>query len=227
MTQFILYTISIISLLGTFGLNIARESQLSTAAVYMAGYEFKETLPEINVVHIPEINSASKVNDRETLVEPIAEFKNRITKKPFGIYITPETSPVQPDKFTGYHTGVDIEYDDAASEVPVVAIADGKAVLSRFATGYGGVVVLSHKIEGKDTFVLYGHLDPKTMVPLNSLVKRGEVVGYLGEHKSAETDGARKHLHFAILKMDTLNIRGYVKTTYELGDWHDPLKFFP
>jgi len=32
------------------------------------------------------------------------------------IYITPQTSPVQPERFTGYHTGVDVEYNDIKSE---------------------------------------------------------------------------------------------------------------
>jgi hypothetical protein len=36
--------------------------------------------------------------------------KAGLQKKPFGIYITPENSPVQPENFTGYHTGIDVEY---------------------------------------------------------------------------------------------------------------------
>src|SRR5438105_4096773 len=43
------------------------------------------------------------------LTPPIGNSLSRVTKKPFGIYITPQNSPVQPEKFKGYHTGVDFE----------------------------------------------------------------------------------------------------------------------
>ena len=41
----------------------------------------------------------------------------RITKKPFGIFITTQNSPVQPERFSGYHTGVDVEYKDAEGRI--------------------------------------------------------------------------------------------------------------
>jgi len=56
--------------------------------------------------------SEEKIADEAHLVLPVNQFFARITKKPFGVYITPETSPVQPEKFTGYHTGVDVEFVD-------------------------------------------------------------------------------------------------------------------
>src|SRR5579863_6635904 len=43
------------------------------------------------------------------LTEPISGGLSRVTKKPFGIYVTPQNSPVQPEKFTGFHTGIDFE----------------------------------------------------------------------------------------------------------------------
>lgn len=61
---------------------------------------------------------------------PINDFFQRITKKPFGIFITPKNSPVQPEKFMGYHTGVDIEYGDITGDVPVYAIANGQVIYS-------------------------------------------------------------------------------------------------
>lgn len=58
------------------------------------------------------VNQSEKPKKLPKIVLPIAEFEKRITKKPFGIYITPQNSPVQPERFTGYHTGVDVEYED-------------------------------------------------------------------------------------------------------------------
>src|SRR3990172_8522253 len=60
---------------------------------------------------------------------PLERASERVTKKPFGIYITPQNSPVQPERFRGYHTAVDIEYGDVSEEVPVYAIWDGEIVL--------------------------------------------------------------------------------------------------
>lgn len=40
---------------------------------------------------------------------PLTDAAARITKKPFGIFITPQNSPVQPERFSGFHTGTDFE----------------------------------------------------------------------------------------------------------------------
>lgn len=160
------------------------------------------------------------------ILEPITEFRERITKKPFGIYITPQTSPVQPDRFTGYHTGVDVEYEGIIREIPVRAITAGKVVFSKIASGYGGVMILRHNINGKELFALYGHLDPKSMMPPRTDAYMGQIIGFLGDGKTEETDGVRKHLHFAILKKNSLDIRGYVQNKEELEGWYDPLEFY-
>lgn len=163
----------------------------------------------------------------EALEPPISEFTTRITKKPFGIFITPETSPIEHDRWTGYHTGVDIEYEDILGDVQVTAITDGEIVLNRFATGYGGVIVIRHNISGRDILALYGHLDPASLLPKNiKKVKQGQIIGILGDGGTDETDGARKHLHFALIKKDALDIRGYVKSQEELAGWYDPQEFY-
>ncbi len=159
-------------------------------------------------------------------IPPIGGFPERITKKPFGIYITPKTSPVQPDRFRGYHTGVDIEYEGVAEEIPVKSIAKGIVVFSQTAGGYGGVMVIRHNIKGASLFALYGHLDPKSMLPTRTEVDKGQIIGILGEGKTEETDGARKHLHFAIIKKNSLDIRGYVQIKEELSGWYDPVEFY-
>jgi murein DD-endopeptidase MepM/ murein hydrolase activator NlpD len=157
------------------------------------------------------------------LVEPVPDFRNRITKKPFGIFITPATSPVQPERFSGYHTAIDIEYDDVEEDVPVKAIADGEVVASRRANGYGGVVVIRHTIDGASRLVLYGHLDPASMVKINTAVQAGDTIGQLGEGGTPETDGERKHLHLGVLAGDEIILSGYVQSESQLGGWIDPL----
>src|ERR1035437_4133992 len=106
------------------------------------------------IFHKPQSTSVSIVNPAPTIfitptpvslyVFPIDNFVQRITKKPFGIYITPQNSPIQPEKFTGYHTGADVEYGDIAGEVKVYAIANGKVIYSGWVSGYGGFLAIQH-----------------------------------------------------------------------------------
>src|SRR5690348_16155292 len=67
----------------------------------------------------------------KTLTDPISNAAARVTKKPFGIYVTPQNSPVQPERFTGFHTGTDFETTptEANSLVPFFAICSGKILV--------------------------------------------------------------------------------------------------
>jgi len=161
------------------------------------------------------------------LVEPVSGFKQNITKKPFGIFITPENSPVENDKFAGYHTGVDSEFTDNSAEISVLAIADGTVIVSTWTTGYGGVVVIKHMIKNVPLFALYGHLDKASFLPTGTTqVKAGDQIGVLGDDHSEETDGARKHLHFSIYTREKVDFRGYVPTEEELSYWLNPLDLY-
>ena len=151
-------------------------------------------------------------------IYPIAQFTERITKKPFGIFITPKNSPAQPERFTGYHTGVDVEYEDLAGDVPVYATCDGEIVLHRRVSGYGGTVVL----KCIDNYILYGHLKVDSIIK-KTTVSKGELIAILGRSKTKETDFERKHLHYGIHK-NTLDLRGYVQIQSELKDWIDPIE---
>lgn len=159
--------------------------------------------------------------------EPVAGYVSRVTKKPFGIYITPATSPIQPERFTGYHTGADAEYQDVAADVPVNALADGKIVLSETASGYGGVFMVSFDLNGVQHTALYGHIRPSSLPKIGRIVSKGEQIALLGTGYSTETDGERRHLHFAVLSDNSLNIKGYVSTKAQLSSWIDPLTLLP
>jgi len=152
---------------------------------------------------------------------PIAEFKQRVTKKSFGDYITPANSPVQPERFSGWHTGVDVEYEDREDEISIKSICDGKIVLSRWVSGYGGTIILNCLISEENYYIIYGHLDPNKIMEIGE-VKQGEILGILGQGYSNETDNERKHLHFGIHK-NSINLRGYVQNESELEEWIDPL----
>jgi murein DD-endopeptidase MepM/ murein hydrolase activator NlpD len=160
---------------------------------------------------------------------PLAGAEERINKKPFGIFITPQNSPVQPERFSGYHTGTDFEIfpEETDRDVPVFAVCAGRILAKKVAMGYGGVLVLSCPLDDQPTTIIYGHLDLKSVEKeVGDDVKTGEELGLLGAGYSQETYGERKHLHFGIHKGAEINLTGYVKTKKGLENWLNPCDYF-
>jgi hypothetical protein len=155
---------------------------------------------------------------------PIDRAKERIIKKPFGIFITPQNSPVQPERFSGYHTGTDFETfpEEQNIDIPIYAISKGKIIEKQWVSGYGGVLVESAMINNEPVTIIYGHLN------LDSINKKtgdnlgvGKQIGVLGKGYSQQTDGERKHLHLGIHKGAGVNVKGYVQNKTQLNDWID------
>lgn len=154
--------------------------------------------------------------------EPIEEAMDRITKKPFGLYATPGNSPVDPEHFTGFHSGVDFEVTDLEQnrEVNVYVICDGPLLLKRSASGYGGVAVQSCEFKNQPITVIYGHIKLSSLdADVGQELEAGERLAVLGTGFTTETDGERKHLHLGIHKGTEVDIRGYVQNEIELNDW--------
>lgn len=173
--------------------------------------------PSVNTSTVPPTNPL-------LLYAPISRALERITKKPFGIKISPATSPVQPERFSGYHTGVDFETfpDEANIAVPIYAVCSGSVLLKKYASGYGGVLVQQCNLESEDITVIYGHLKLASIsTKVGNRLTAGATIGLLGTGYSTETDGERKHLHLGLHKGTAINIRGYVQSQTELTDWID------
>lgn len=171
----------------------------------------------------PVINETQ--NEVARWVAPLDRSSERITKKKYGQYIDPQSSPVQPEKFRGFHTGVDWEVfpDELEQGVTIKAVCTGRVLVKEKVEGYGGVVVTSCVAEGQPITVLYGHLK------LDSInwkewdqITAGEVIGQLGAEYSADTAGERKHLHLGFHLGEQVNYLGYVQRESELKDWIDP-----
>jgi len=177
-----------------------------------------------------ESNSQNPSNKLSSLNEPLVRAGERVTKKPFGTYITSQNSPIQPERFQGYHTGADFEIlpEELNSNVSVMAITDGKIVEKRSASGYGGVLVESAVLNGSSVTIIYGHLSLASIKKnVGDQLSVGEKFAILGKNKSSETDGERKHLHLGIHKGSSVNILGYVASKDELVSWVDPVPLLP
>ena len=173
---------------------------------------------------------ASTTMTTEKLMNPFLNARERVNKKPFGIKISPQNSPVSPEKFGGYHTGVDFEILKAEEniDVPVSAICSGSLLLKKYATGYGGVAVQKCILNKKTVTIIYGHLKLRSIkAPVGTELKGGEAFAILGKGYSSETDGERKHLHLGIHIGSSVNILGYVSKLSDLSSWQNVLNYLP
>ena len=95
------------------------------------------------------------------------------------------------------HRGVDIF---AAKGTPVLAAARG-IVVKRASGGAGGTALYVRGEDGR-TVYYYAHLDRyRAGLTEGDLVRRGDVVGYVGETGNA----SRPHLHFAVTAVSDPN----------------------
>jgi len=93
------------------------------------------------------------------------------------------------------HSGIDFT---PGYGTQVHAIADG-VVVSRPMSGWGSYVVVQHEVDGQTVYSGYAHMISGSTVPVGTVVKRGDVIGRVGN--TGESTGA--HLHFSIIRGDT------------------------
>jgi hypothetical protein len=161
----------------------------------------------------PSVDTVAKI------VLPIDEYGAKKTLKVFGEYIQ--------DRFTGYHVADDIEYTDIESETPVRAMADGQIEIVQFASGYGGMIKIKHKIDNQTIHSIYGHIAlDSTQLKAGDQVKAGQFLANLGKNNSEESDGERKHLHFGLYAGDENRINGYESEASAVSKWINPEDFF-
>ncbi len=100
------------------------------------------------------------------------------------------------------HYGVDlISHDFDRRGVEIMSIEDGIVVSASRGRGYGYYTVIYHQ---NGLFSLYSHMLEKKRAKVGEIVKRGEVIGYMGK-----TGNARGyHLHFELIDVrETWNLQ--------------------
>jgi hypothetical protein len=171
-----------------------------------------------------EPSPSSGTDEEKSLAAPVILSAERVTKKPFGIYVTPLDSPVSPERFTGYHNAVDFEIlaGEENADVSVSAVCSGEIIYKGNVNGYGGLLIQRCTLENQDITVLYGHMRLTSIAKgVGESLARGERIGVLGAGYSAETDGERKHLHLGIHKGRDIDLKGYVQDKAQLAEWLD------
>lgn len=90
------------------------------------------------------------------------------------------------------HRGVDYA---APTGTPIFASGDGEVIFRGKKRGYGNVVIIRHS--GKKFTTLYGHMSKfNSKAKLNSYVKQGQTIGYVG--KTGWATGPHLHYEFRV-----------------------------
>lgn len=168
------------------------------------------------------IQSLKFYNDSTSWQEPLQKASERVTKKPFGIYVSPTNSPVKPERFTGFHNATDYEIlpGEENVAVPVTAVCGGPLRSKLSVGGYGGLATQSCVLDDKSVSVFYGHMKLGSInTKEGEYLAPGDFLGHLGQGFSSETDGERKHLHLGIYQGAGNDIRGYVQSQSDLTNW--------
>lgn len=219
----IIGVISIAAVIGVVVILITQNPNVSLSEQANQPQPVENAIPALPSVKpaVPPV-VASIPNNKLSM--PVGDALSRVTKKPFGLYVTPKDSPISPEKFIGYHTGVDFETtpEEQDIDVPVYAICAGPLILKKTATGYGGVAIQSCEINKEAVTVVYGHLRLSSITASqNTSLSQGQQIGVLGKGYSTETAGERKHLHLGIHKGSSVVLLGYVQNKSELNQWID------
>ena len=110
-----------------------------------------------------------------------------------------------------WHSGIDLASVDKLDGIPIRAVAAGTIFSSNFSPSYGNNIIVKHDIDSN--YSIYCHLKERIKKD-GELVKKGEIIGYMGSTGSAE----RSELH--------LQINSFIDGDYKNGA-ENPLKYFP
>jgi hypothetical protein len=159
---------------------------------------------------------------------PQDAMENRPLLLTFGLFVTPDpaTNPIDPpERWTGYHSALDIEIypDEIDKDVPVYAICDGSVIFTGEVGGYGGVLIQSCTYESEPITVLYGHIDPHRIEKhVEDNLQASDKIGFLSSHKTRDAGYNRKHLHLQLHRGSEILFRGYVSRPEDLVSYIDP-----
>lgn len=228
MERRIIYPLTLIVYLSLGGFAIFVSSKTTPAAPDSAERQPSPSIPIPSTASSTPAGNTTDPKPAEAQHIPLDRAGLRITKKHFGTFVTPKNSPVSPEKFQGFHTGIDMETfeDEQAVDIAVYAVCDGRIRQTHSINGYGGVLIQDCTLHGEAITVLYGHLRQTSIQKkAGDLLKTGDEIGVLGTGYSLETSGERKHLHLSIHRGSAIDVRGYVQSKTELDAWEDPEPF--
>lgn len=167
---------------------------MSNSTVFSSTTEVKiESRKSIPPIAIPQRSTKNGVPS----IFPVGgERKELKVTSPFGM---------RDDPFDGerkHHMGIDIR---AKKGTPIIATADGLVQEVKYQkNGYGNYVLIKHD---ENFFTKYAQME-KSTVQIDQMVKRGDVIGYVGSSGRSTAP----HLHYEVMKGSRkLNPQQFIK----------------
>ena len=144
----------------------------------------------------PETSSGVRAKGRDTELAYTATAARRgirnigplsvVATDPFGPRVHPITGE------DSFHTGADFAAPDGT---PILAAASGTVTVAEFSGGYGGLVVIEHRIDGRTVATAYAHSWQHGIhVSVGDQVRAGQHIADVGS--SGMSTGP--HLHFEV-----------------------------
>lgn len=131
------------------------------------------------------VTVASEVAESARVVFPLPEG-SWVATDPFGSRVHPITGE------QSFHTGADFAAPDGT---PVLAAASGTVTVAEFSDGYGGLVVIEHRIGGRTVATAYAHSWQHSIhVSAGDQIRAGQHIADVGS--SGMSTGP--HLHFEV-----------------------------
>ncbi len=138
-------------------------------------------------------SSASSTSSGAQSATAVTESSRVVFPLPEGTWVLTGDFGPRIDPLTGeraFHSGTDLA---AADGTPILAAADGVVTLAEFSGGYGGLVVIEHRIDGETIATAYAHMwENGIHVTVGEHVIAGQHIGDVGS--SGRSTGP--HLHF-------------------------------
>ena len=131
------------------------------------------------------VTVASEIAETARVVFPLPEG-TWVATDPFGPRVHPITGE------DSFHTGADFAAPDGT---PILAAASGTVTVAEFSGGYGGLVVIEHRIDGRTVATAYAHSWQHGIhVSVGDQVRAGQHIADVGS--SGMSTGP--HLHFEV-----------------------------
>lgn len=172
-------------------------AQAVEASAYPDRYNNYEPVAETILTALTSGASATtnvSADPPPTVIEA-AEASHVVFPLPEGTWMHTSDFGPRIDPLTGeraFHTGTDFAAPDGT---PILAAADGVVTVAEFSGGYGGLIVIEHRLDGSTVATAYAHMWQHGIhVSVSERVVAGQHIGDVGS--SGRSTGP--HLHFEV-----------------------------
>jgi len=179
--------------------SLPRVSLLGVVLVLVACASYPEACPSstpVGLINAQEIARNDRLSFRFPLDESVID--GRLFFGWFGV--SNECPPHAEDCYDypvrEYHSAEDYR---RPAGTPVYSMADGQVSFSGPMGGYGWLIIIDHP--QANIYSLYGHLSPSRWRMRSGMVKKGELIAYLGdpdENGGSKEHPLEPHLHFGV-----------------------------